>query len=172
MAGWEEAFPAANVVSELNADGTLTLTPFSGYDLGELYKSVGGTQDLRLEFLMDGDELPSDGNVVYGPFGPVSAPGLSGDFNNNGIVDAADYTVWRNNLGAPTEAALNGNGNGTNGVDQADYALWKSNFGASLGSGSGSSQAIATSAAVPEPTASILMFFAALLISCRRTSWV
>ncbi len=68
---------------------------------------------------------------------------LPGDFNANGVVDTADYTVWRDNLGAGTETALNGNGNGTGGVDAADYTLWKNNFGASLP---------ASAAAVPEPT--------------------
>ena len=55
--------------------------------------------------------------------------GLPGDFNNNMVVDAADYTVWRDHLGAADESSLNGNGNGMNGVDAGDYALWKSHFG-------------------------------------------
>ena len=25
-------------------------------------------------------------------------PGIAGDYNNDGLVDLADYTVWRNNL--------------------------------------------------------------------------
>ncbi|MEX2093400.1 MAG: hypothetical protein WD971_12020, partial [Pirellulales bacterium] len=45
--------------------------------------------------------------------------GLSGDFNNNMVVDAADYTVWRNNLGAVEGSLLSGNGNGGN-VDDTD----------------------------------------------------
>ncbi len=169
VAGWQEALPLAPTsISELNSDGVLTLSPFSGYDLGELYKSVGGTQDLRFEFLMAGAALPLDGKVVYGPFGPVSAPGLPGDFNNNGTVDAADYTVWRNNLGAANESALNGNGNGLNGVDQADYTLWKSNFGNSFGSGSGA--AISSGSNVPEPSTSLLLLSIAGLFSSRRWS--
>src|SRR5882757_6050453 len=43
-----------------------------------------------------------------------SAP--QGDFNNNGIVDAGDYVVWRKN-------------NGTG----ADYTLFRSNFGNTSG---------------------------------------
>ena len=95
VTGWEEADPTAAAVSELNENGSLTLSPFSGYDLGELYKSVGGSQDLRLEFFQSGQDLPTNGIVVYGPFGSVNPPGLTGDYNNNGIVDAADYVVWR-----------------------------------------------------------------------------
>jgi hypothetical protein len=39
---------------------------------------------------------------------------LPGDFNVDGVVDAADYVVWRKRLGAP--------------FAQADYALWRRNF--------------------------------------------
>jgi hypothetical protein len=163
---WEEALPATNVLSELSADGSLTLSPFSGYDLGELYKSVGGTQDLRLEFLLDGVALPVDGEVVYGAFSPVSPPGLAGDFNNDGSVNAADYTVWRDNFGSANETALNGNGDGINGVDQGDYALWKSRFGTGGGSGS----ALSNTANVPEPATGFLMLIAALMFCCRRES--
>jgi hypothetical protein len=69
---------------------------------------------------------------------------VDGDYNANGIVDAADYTVWldhREASGGPAD----GNGSGT--VDQADYTYWKTRFG---NSGTGASKA------VPEPTTSLL----------------
>ncbi|MCA9239119.1 MAG: RICIN domain-containing protein [Planctomycetales bacterium] len=53
---------------------------------------------------------------------------FAGDYNNDGSVDAADYTVWRDNLGAANEAALSFNGDG-GGVDQGDYEVWRQNFG-------------------------------------------
>ncbi len=65
---------------------------------------------------------------------PVVAvlPELSGDYNDDGIVSLADYTVWRDNLGGSFD--LNGNGDETGEsaglVDIADYVLWKSNFAA------------------------------------------
>jgi len=66
--------------------------------------------------------------------------GLLGDYNNNGIVDAADYTVWRDG-NSPDDS-------------QAGYNLWKANFGNTSGSGS----AAATSAtAVPEPSTALLL---------------
>jgi hypothetical protein len=58
---------------------------------------------------------------------------VPGDYNGDGVNNAADYTVWRDG-GSPDDT-------------QAGYDLWKANFGAS-GGGSG--------AAVPEP-ASIAM---------------
>jgi hypothetical protein len=54
---------------------------------------------------------------------------LGGDFNGNGSVDASDYAVWRDSLGAISEVTLNNNGDGMNGVDIGDYNLWRRNFG-------------------------------------------
>ena len=50
----------------------------------------------------------SDGTLSFGG----GSVGLAGDYNGNGTVDAADYVVWRDNLGAADESALNGNGDG------------------------------------------------------------
>ena len=89
----------------------------------------------------------------------TTAPTLAGDFNNDGTVDAADYTVWRDNLGNGSEASLNGNGDGLDGVDAGDYALWAANFGNTASSS-------ATAAAVPEPSAGVLLLAGLLL--CKR----
>jgi choice-of-anchor C domain-containing protein len=53
-----------------------------------------------------------------------------GDYNHNSVVDAADYTVWRDTLSSTTNLAADGNGNGT--IDTGDYGVWKSNFGHTL----------------------------------------
>jgi hypothetical protein len=96
-------------------------------------------------------------HVVSGVL-PIVSPELAGDFNGNGIVDAADYTTWRDHLGGTHN--LNGNGDETGGsggiVDQADYELWKANFG---NSGSGGSLG---SSAVPEPGSLALVALTAM----------
>lgn len=74
---------------------------------------------------------------------------LAGDFNNDGSVDAADYTIWRNQLGRSGTGLL-ADGNSDSRVDAADYDIWKANFGRQL---AGSAQ---FSAPVPEPTGAIL----------------
>lgn len=48
----------------------------------------------------------------------------SGDFNGDGVVDAADYTTWRDGLGELYE--------------EADYASWVANYGAVYGELGGS----------------------------------
>jgi hypothetical protein len=90
----------------------------------------------------------------------LATGGVAGDFNGNGIVDAADYTVFRDNLGGDS-AVLNGNGSGAATVVQADYDLWKQNFGSS-GTGTGSS------AAVPEPSAACLLILGGLVTTLAR----
>ena len=163
VTGWQEADPTASVVSELNENGSLTLSPFSGYDLGELYKFVGGTQDLRLEFLQVGQQGPSNGLVVYGAFGAVSPPGLTGDYNNNGVVDAADYVIWRKKSG--TNASLPNDPIGGT-IGSAQYGQWRAHFGQTLsGSGSGLS---AGATSVPEPAAFVLLLIGGLVIGGSR----
>ena len=61
--------------------------------------------------------------------------GMQGDFDASGIVDAADYTTWRDDLGSET-ALLNDGGLGTP-IGQAHYQLWKDNFGNSAVAESG-----------------------------------
>lgn len=72
---------------------------------------------------------------------------LPGDYNGNGIVDAADYTVWRNTLGSTTDLRANGDkaGASANKIDLADYVFWKSQF---AGSGNGG----LSGREVPEPS--------------------
>jgi hypothetical protein len=83
---------------------------------------------------------------------------IAGDFNTDGIVDAADYVVWRKDFSG----------------DQAMYDAWRANFGASLGPGSGSvlPSAAPLSASVPEPTALALaaLTLAPLAGQCRGRS--
>ena len=72
-----------------------------------------------------------------------AAVGLAGDYTHNGIVDAADYVVWRKTFGqSGTDLAADGNNSGT--IDSGDYDVWRANYGDTSG-GSGAS------AQVPEP---------------------
>jgi hypothetical protein len=81
--------------------------------------------------------------------------GVLGDYNSNGVVDAADYVVWRDN-----PASLQNEGASPGIVDQEDYTFWRSRFGAIAGSSG-------AAAAVPEPGTLVLMF-AGLVILCIR----
>ncbi|MEN1678665.1 MAG: hypothetical protein AAGJ46_03680 [Planctomycetota bacterium] len=54
----------------------------------------------------------------------VPAPVVLGDYNGDFVVDAADYTVWRDNFGSITPGTP-GDGDGDNDVDLDDYSIWK-----------------------------------------------
>jgi hypothetical protein len=74
--------------------------------------------------------------------------GVPGDYNGNGVVDMADYVLWRN--GGPLQNEVNSVGT----VDASDYDAWRARFGNTSGSGS------LSGAAVPEPTGVVTMFVA------------
>ncbi|MEN1680498.1 MAG: hypothetical protein AAGJ46_12970 [Planctomycetota bacterium] len=81
----------------------------------------------------------------------VVRDGLRGDYNDDGQVDAADYTVWRDELGqVGFGLAADGDASGT--VGPEDYQVWLRDFGRS--------NALAAAAAVPEPAAVIVALMA------------
>lgn len=105
----------------------------------------------------------SPDQILFGQF-DLPEPGISGDYNDDGTVNLADYTVWRNNLGGTFD--LNGNGDETGDsegiVDMADYILWKDNFGNSINLVAG------VSSTVPEPSTVALGALACVLIAGSR----
>ena len=84
----------------------------------------------------------------------IAASFLTGDYNHNGKVDAADYLIWRNMVGK-TGLALAADGSGNGIVDSADYGLWKANFGTAAGNGAGSDTV--AGGTVPEPATAFLL---------------
>ncbi len=80
----------------------------------------------------------------------VTGIGIEGDFNNDGTVDAADYTVWRDGLGTT--------------YSQADYQLWVNNFGETL-------PALSSANSVPEPTGAAMVCLAFIILtSCKQNA--
>lgn len=86
----------------------------------------------------------------------VAVPSLSCDYNENGICDAADYSVWREGLG--TRYSIH------------DYHVWVEGFGKSAGSGA--IFAAPNGVAAPEPASATLLLLTvagAAMISRRGT---
>ena len=71
------------------------------------------------------DPLPDKTVAVSTTDNDVSPPG---DYDDDGDVDSADYTVWKLAYGSTSQLAADGNGNGR--VDAADYNVWRNNLGA------------------------------------------
>ena len=102
---------------------------------------------------------------LYGIELNVPSPAL-GDYDGDGNVTAADYTVWRDTFGSTENLSADGDGNRT--IDAGDYDVWKSHFGNILGSGSGAGPAIHS---VPEPATMTLLVTCILTLGfprCRR----
>lgn len=76
------------------------------------------------------------------------------DFNGDGLVDAADYVVWRDSKGAAVAHATGADANGDGIVDDLDETLWKACFGVAVRTGAIGSgvSARSTGESVPEPT--------------------
>ena len=90
--------------------------------------------------------------------------GLKGDYNDDGKVDAADYTVWRDTLGQ-TGPGLAADADRDEDVDADDYDAWVTNFGA---------EEVLTQtfvgASVPEPGGAIILLTAMLCVRGPRAA--
>ena len=93
-------------------------------------------------------------------FGIPAVTPVIGDYNGDGVVNTADYTTYRDNIGGDA-AALFAQGTrdpATNGpIGPDDYSSWKSRFGNTAAAGS---LPAFSSAAVPEPTTGAIALLA------------
>ena len=90
----------------------------------------------------------------------VFIPVTPGDYNRDGVVDAADYVVWHKGLGTT--------------YTQTDYDAWRANFGQTIGSGAAGyplgASADPLSIPVPEPATLTLLIMAMVVHYARRRS--
>lgn len=102
------------------------------YDIIDFNAATGVFESLSLPNLpigarWDVSDLYTEGQLKVAPVVP-------GDFNSDGVVNLADYAVWRNNFGADEDGIVMLNGNGDGGtVGVSDFMLWKSHFGSTAG---------------------------------------
>ncbi len=91
------------------------------------------------------------------PDEPPPLGGVAGDYNNNGVVDAADYILWRNGVPSLQNDVTAGN-------QPEDFDVWRANFGkVPTGAASGASLI-----AIPEPTTAGLILVVGLLLATSR----
>jgi hypothetical protein len=138
-------------------DGGITvINTFNGPGGGDLSDWLGTTIDsyntgptIGVKNAVSAGDITVMDVIGYDAAGPQ----LSGDYNNNGVVDAADYVAWRKGLGTT--------------YTQNDYDVWRAHFGQTAGSGAG---AISNNA-VPEPTTLVMIFIGAIgMYSLRRAN--
>ncbi len=80
---------------------------------------------------------------------------LPGDYNRDGVIDQADYVVWRQTLGG---GDLSADGNRDGVIDAADYTVWRDRL----------ALAMATATATPEPTSVALVLAAVFAFTSQR----
>jgi hypothetical protein len=157
--GWEEAGGiSSNVVSESYLTGNSGLTNNAIVGLGAAYRT-GFTHDITFRY----------GALLN------TAPAAQGDYNNDGIVNAADYVLWRKGGTLQNDP--------TPGVQPADYTFWRAHFGNTGGGASGTStlfrgpvfyvtsfSGLGSGTSVPEPTSVVLcgIGIATLTVGGRR----
>jgi hypothetical protein len=149
-----------------DTDGDQTVRPSDAESVNAALGSSPGSPGWDPNADLDGDgritvrdrvlAARSQGSTIV-----VNSQELPGDFNRDGVVNAADYTVWRDSLRATDATASQGDATGEGLVDEADYAVWRGNYGATapekfvtaVGLPEGSLVATVVSTAAPTSTA-------------------
>lgn len=158
---FQKAAPSfnANVTEETKLTFTIPLSEFNDPGTGNNLVTDGlmeGSNYLRI-----GLSTSTDGASIYqiDNIRLLALVAGTGDYNGDGVVDAADYTVWRDNLNATgTPGEVLGDGTTTGDllgipdgvVDEWDYSFWRAHFGESTLSGSGSADFALAQTKVPE----------------------
>ncbi|MEX2316098.1 MAG: M4 family metallopeptidase [Pirellulales bacterium] len=120
-------------------------------------KLVQATDDLYGQF----EVLPVRQALRAVEIYPATPTPVAGDYNDDGYVDAADYTVWRNHLGETFDLVNENPDAETKGVvDWEDYLFWKSRYAEENGGGAG--------VTVPEPTTLVLLAIGVILVGTLR----
>lgn len=122
---WFEAAPSATQLPELTMDGETTLAPGDSVYLGTIVNPAMA-QDLTFEYYRASSSEQTQGVIRFESPG---VPLLPGDYSGDFIVNAADYTIYRDQLGDQVASFSGADGNGNGIIDRADYLLWKSSYG-------------------------------------------
>lgn len=94
------------------------------YEEGEAILGTGFAGTVSISY------LGGTGNDVV--LSLMASAALLGDYNADGIVDAADYTVWRDNFGESITLPGEDPSQTPGQVTDEDYAVWSANYGSTL----------------------------------------
>ncbi len=155
-----QALTLAGAIIEVGFVGTNPLVGGESFNLIDAASISGTISTLTLPTLTPGLMWRTDRLLVDGTISTT----LAGDFNADGAVDSADYTLWRDASPTAAVAWTSADANGDRLVDAADYGIWAANFGRQLGPPSA-----VNAAAVPELTSvRVAAVLAGLLVAAFR----
>jgi hypothetical protein len=143
--GWVETnTPFAEI--NLVLDGS-TVLDFGDPTIGTvpLFFGVVETAGFRSIEFREIEGTIDDQKYIFADDFTIAGPALTGDYNQDGLMDAADYALWRKGLGTT--------------YTQDDYDTWLAHFGQTAGSGAASA-AVMPASGVPEPAPRVLLLLA------------
>lgn len=125
------------------------------------YQNIQGNVSMAIGLYRDPTsdiQNPGNTSITGSGFSGVmpSSTYQPGDYNYDGVVDGADYFVWRQSDGQSSNLNADGNFDGT--VDAADYVVWRKNLTAG-----GNGASVATASA-PEPASLLLLMIGAMML--------
>jgi hypothetical protein len=144
---------AGSAYNVLSAVGDLT-----GIFTDQVLPDLGTDLDWLIDYNLATDSVTLQVLSLLGVMG--------GDFNGDGVVDAADLAIWEMNVGIMSGASpLQGDADGDGDVDGDDFLIWLME---SSMPGAGGGAATGTVANVPEPASFTLALFGGLLALALR----
>ncbi|TWT77531.1 Autotransporter-associated beta strand repeat protein [Posidoniimonas polymericola] len=141
-------FDLVTVAGQATLDGILSVSFGAGFSPvpGQQFEVLTAASIINDGLTLVGTAASQLDLIVGGSSVVLQATGgLPGDYNSDGAVDAADYTVWRDGLGTTFQ--------------QNGYDVWRNNYGAS---------AAPAPSAVPAPHAAALLALASLAAAGAR----
>lgn len=147
------ATPDASWAAHAGTPNWWTLGPFSGTGSKSLNLTPGagavrGSYPINVTLAGGSEDWSTTGSFTV-------KVGVPGDYNDNGVVDAADYVLWRK--GGPLQFEVDTPGT----VNAADYTAWRARFGKTT-AGAGSGSVMITE--VPEPATLVFVVLGLLAI--------
>ncbi|MFO0788389.1 MAG: peptidylprolyl isomerase [Pirellulales bacterium] len=92
----------------------------------------------------------------------------AGDYNRDGVVNAADYSVWRESRNTSVTPGSGADGDKNGLVNDADLAIWRANFGNVRGTTAAGSGSSLGANVAPEPASAATLLWAAAGFAARR----
>lgn len=153
-----------NLLEYESGGGSYTTTGFARRLLGA---DIDITLETQFSWERNVDYYHDLGKNFGIAFYQAWVPQIAGDYTGDGVVDAADFAVWRDTQGQ-TGSGLAADGNSSGTIDAGDYDVWRAHFGQTAGGAASAS--MDSLAAAPEPPSLLLVSLGLASMCVLRTA--